>query len=205
MKLYIKPGACSMVPHTALQWTGQSYTTQSVSQEDIKSPDYLRMNPQGAVPLLVDGDLALSQNVAILQYLDARFPAARLFGSDTAEGKARAWRWLAFLNADVHKACSPLFRTPEWVRDDATKAAMQQAAQASIVNMLRQCDAQLERQPYLGDDISVADVYLYVILRWCRFFLQIDLGALTRLAPFYDRIGANPGVQAVLEQEGLQP
>ena len=59
------------------------------------------MNPQGAVPLLVDGDLVLSQNVAILAYLDARFPEARLFGSDTIEGKARAWRWLAFLNADV--------------------------------------------------------------------------------------------------------
>ena len=111
MKLFYLPGACSMVPHTALQWIGQPYEAKAVTHAQTKEPAYLAMNPQGAVPLLVDGDLVLSQNVAILAYLDARFPEARLFGSDTIEGKARAWRWLAFLNADVHKAFGQLFRT----------------------------------------------------------------------------------------------
>ncbi len=95
MKLFYLPGACSMVPHTALQWIGQPYEAKAVTHAQTKEPAYLAMNPQGAVPLLVDGDLVLSQNVAILAYLDARFPEARLFGSDTIEGKARAWRWLA--------------------------------------------------------------------------------------------------------------
>ena len=92
MKLFYLPGACSMVPHTALQWIGQPYEAKAVTHAQTKKPAYLAMNPQGAVPLLVDGDLVLSQNVAILAYLDARFPEARLFGSDTIEGKARAWR-----------------------------------------------------------------------------------------------------------------
>ena len=128
MKLFYLPGACSMVPHTALQWIGQPYEAEAVTHAQIKEPAYLAMNPQGAVPLLVDGDLVLSQNVAILAYLDARFPEARLFGSDTIEGKARAWRWLAFLNADVHKAFGQLFRTPPWAEDETVKNAMQQAA-----------------------------------------------------------------------------
>lgn len=90
MKLYYMPGACSMTPHTALEWIGQPYEAQSVDRREIKSPEYLKLNPQGAVPLLVDGDLALSQNAAILAYLDARFPQVRLFGSDDLKGKARA-------------------------------------------------------------------------------------------------------------------
>lgn len=204
MKLYYMPGACSMTPHTALEWIGQPYEAESVDTRTIKSPEYLRLNPQGAVPLLVDGDLALSQNVAILAYLDACFPQARLFGSDESRGKARAWRWLAFLNADVHKAFSPLFHLPDYVRDEAFKTAMQQAARDNILRMLAQVDAQLAAQPYLADALSVADVYLYVLLRWCRG-IRLDVSHLSRLAPFYARLGEDPGVQSVLAKEGLTP
>ena len=204
MKLYYMPGACSMTPHTALEWIGQPYEAQSVNRREIKSPEYLKLNPQGAVPLLVDGDLVLSQNAAILAYLDARFPQARLFGSDDLKGKARAWRWLAFLNADVHKAFSPLFHLPDYVHDEAVKTAMQSAARDNIRHLLAQADAQLAAQPYLGDDVSVADVYLYVLLRWCRS-LQLDLADLSQLAPFYVRLGENAGVRSVITQENLKP
>ena len=204
MKLYYMPGACSLVPHTALEWTGKPYQAEGVSLAQTKTPDYLKLNPQGAVPLLVDGDLVLPQNVAILAYLDARFPEARLFGSDSLEGKARAWRWLAFMNADVHKAFSPLFHAPDYARDETFKNAMQQAARESILRMLGQADAQLANQPFLGDAISVADVYTYVILRWCRS-LKLDLSALTHLGPYHERVSANPGVQAVVAQEGVKP
>ena len=204
MKLYYMPGACSMTPHTALEWIGQPYEAQSVNRREVKSPEYLKLNPQGAVPLLVDGDLVLSQNAAILAYLDARFPQARLFGSDDLKGKARAWRWLAFLNADVHKAFSPLFHLPDYVHDEAVKTAMQSAARDNIRHLLAQADAQLAVQPYLGDDVSVADVYLYVLLRWCRS-LQLDLADLPQLAPFYVRLGENAGVRSVITRENLKP
>lgn len=65
MKLYYLPGACSLVPHIALEWIGKPYEAEAVSREKIKSAEYLALNPQGAVPLLIDGDLALSQNAAI--------------------------------------------------------------------------------------------------------------------------------------------
>lgn len=205
MKLFYLPGACSMVPHTALQWIGQPYEAKAVTHAQTKEPAYLAMNPQGAVPLLVDGDLVLSQNVAILAYLDARFPEARLFGSDTIEGKARAWRWLAFLNADVHKAFGQLFRTPPWAEEESVKNAMQQAARAQIAGMLKQADDQLANHAWLGgEEISVADIYLYVILRWANG-LSVDLSQMKHLDEFQKRVAADPGVREVCTQEGLQP
>lgn len=203
MKLYYLKGACSMVPHTALEWIGKSYEAQGVTLAETKTPEYLAMNPQGAVPLLIDGELALSQNVAILQYLDALNPQAKLFGSTDEVAKARAWRWLAFLNADVHKAFGPLFHLPDYVKDEGVKADMQQAARASIVRMLGQADAHLASHPWLGDAISVADVYLFVILRWAKG-MKIDLSSLPNLAGFYDRVAADPGVQKVMAEEGIQ-
>lgn len=105
MKLYGLTGACSFVPHVALEWVklraNQDYAFQAVSREFIKSAEYLALNPRGNVPLLVDGDLALTQNQAIVHYLDELYPEAKLFGSKTARDKAKAARWLAFFNSDV--------------------------------------------------------------------------------------------------------
>ena len=204
MKLFYKAGACSMVPHTALAWIGKSYEAESVTIEQMKAPAYLKLNPQGAVPLLVDGELVVTQNVAILAYLDSLHPESTLVGSSTPQGKALAWRWLAFLNADVHKAFSPLFHAPDWMSDDV-KAAAQQAAREQIVKMLKQADDRLATTQWLGgEDISVADVYCYVILRWARG-LKLDIAALKRLEDLYNRVAANKGVQAICAQEGLQP
>ncbi len=204
MKLYYMAGACSLVPHTALEWTGVAYDAEAMKLADTKTPEYLALNPQGAVPLLVDGEFVLPQNVAILSYLDEKFPNANLFGSRTAEGRAMAMRWLTFLNGDVHKAFSPLFHLPAYVQDDKFKADMQAHAKSEILRMLAQANTRLETQEYLAENISVADVYLYVLLRWCKG-LKIDYSELANLEPFYQRIGENAGVKAVLAQEGLQP
>lgn len=203
MKLYYLPGACSMTPHTALEWIGRPYEAQAMSHEDTKQPDYLALNPLGTVPLLVDGDFSLTQNVAIVLYLDSLHPQARLFGSDTPQGRARALRWLVFLNSDVHTSFSPLFHTPDYITDEAAKQALEQSAHRKILRQLALAGQQLATQDYLADDISVADVYLYVLLRWCQR-IGLNYGSLPQLAPFYRRMGQNPGLQAVLAQEGLE-
>ena len=205
MKLYYKAGACSMVPHTALQWIGKPYEVEGLTLPQTKEPAYLKLNPQGAVPLLVDGDLILPQNIAILAYLDSVHPEANIFGSSDPEAKANAWRWLAFMNSDVHKAFAPLFHAPAWIPTDELKAAAQQAAREQIVNMLKQAEERLASVQWLGGaDISVADVYTYVIIRWARD-LKIDLSGLPRLGDLYTRVAANKAVQEICAQEGLEP
>ncbi len=47
MKLYYMAGACSLVPHTALEWTGVAYDAEAMKLADTKTPEYLALNPQG--------------------------------------------------------------------------------------------------------------------------------------------------------------
>ena len=190
-----------MVPHTALEWIGQAYEAQGVDHAYIKTPEYLALNPQGAVPLLVDGDYTLTQNVAILYYLDQLHPEANLFGTGSAQDKAQVVRWLSFANADLHKTFSPLFRAPAGLNDEG-KAALQESSRENILRMYQQVEKHLSHREFVGNSISVADVYLYVTMRWARS-LKLDLTGLPNLAAFYDRVNANPGVQAVLAAEGL--
>ena len=208
MKLYGLVGACSFVPHVALEWVklhaNQDYEFQAVSREFIKSPEFLALNPRGAVPLLVDGDLALSQNQAILHYLNELYPEVKLFGSKTARDKAKAARWLAFFNSDVHKAFTPLFRLPSYAADneELTKMIRQQAAE-QVLELLTVANDHLENHIFFGETISVADVYLYIMLNWCHR-LGLDFSHLSQLSAFMQRVEADKGVDNVRSQEGLK-
>lgn len=105
----------------------------------------------------------------------------------------------------MHKAFAPLFHAPAWIPTDELKAAAQQAAREQIVNMLKQAEERLASVQWLGGaDISVADVYTYVIMRWARG-LKIDLSSLPRLGDLYNRVAANKAVQEICAQEGLEP
>ncbi len=64
MQLYVIPGTCAVVPHTALEWTSADYELKLLDHDSVKSEEYLRINPQGAVPAIVDGDTIITQNIA---------------------------------------------------------------------------------------------------------------------------------------------
>lgn len=204
MKLYYLPGACSFVPHTALEWIGQPYEAEAATREKIKSPEYLALNPQGAVPLLIDDDFVLSQNIAILSYLDELYPHAELFGSKTARDKAKAARWLSFFNSDVHKAFVPLFRIPSYAQgNEELTQKIRESATEAILGYLDIAHQHLEHHVFFGEKISVADVYLYVMLGWAAK-LGIDFSHLTQFKAFIQRVEADKGVDAVRIQEGLK-
>jgi glutathione S-transferase len=195
MKLYTSPGACSLSDHIALQWTGMPYEAQIVSRDDRQQPWYRALNPAGAVPVLQVDDWALTQNVAILNYIADKFPAAKLGGDGTAEGRAEVNRWLGFLNADVHPAFHPLFGS------DAD-AKTTDAAKRKLRGYFERADAQLAGKDWLTGDRSVADPYLFVVTRWAKK-LGVDLAGLDNLAAFDKRMAADPGVQAAMKAEGL--
>ena len=79
LTLHYFPGSCAFTPHVALEWSGLPYRVQAESRESIKTPAYLKLNPLGQVPLLEDGDWALSQNVAIIDYINDLAPQAGIF------------------------------------------------------------------------------------------------------------------------------
>src|SRR3546814_2594699 len=111
MKLYYSPISCSLADHIVLEWIGKPYEAIRVSRDDRMSPEFLRLNPAGAVPVLQDGDWVLTQNMAILNFLADSFTEAWLGGDGTPRGRAEVNRWLAFVNSDVHPAFKPLFGT----------------------------------------------------------------------------------------------
>lgn len=203
MKLYIMPGACSMVPHVALEWTKADYELEILDHDSVKSVEYLRINPQGSVPAIVDGDTVVTQNIAVQAYIDAKYPDANIFGSDSSPAKhAEIMQWLAFINSDVHKSFGPLFGPEGFVSDEAAQADLKEQAKKKIVGLLKYPNEQLGKQDYLTGTKTTADIYLYVILTWAKK-MELDLSAYENLNAFISRIESDAGVTEVIRQEGI--
>lgn len=201
MKLFTSPGACSLADHIALQWIGQPFEAVVVSREQRKSPEFLAINPAGAVPVFERNGWVLTQNAAILNYLADAFPEAKLGGDGTPEGRAEVNRWLAMLNADVHPAFHPYFGSTAYL-GEAAAAQTKQAAGEKLRGYYQRIDAQLAGKDWLAGARSVADPYLFVTLRWAKG-LGVDLSGLANLDAFFQRMSADTGVQAALQAEGL--
>lgn len=192
MKLYYTPGACSLAGHVVavegklpLELVRVNLKTHTT--ED--GADYRAINPKGYVPALqLENGNVLTENGAILPFLGDR-------AGMMPEGEARyhALEWIAYLNSEVHKSFAPLFAgAPE---------ADQAKAREKIRGRLQYAEDRLTKDYLLGD-ISPADAYLYVMLRWCEKH-RVEVSGMPRLADFRKRMEARPGVQKALAAEGL--
>jgi glutathione S-transferase len=200
MKLYYSPGACSLASHIALQESGLPYELEKVDLKEKKTAgggDFLAVNPKGYVPVLTldDGD-TLTEGSALLAYIGELAPSARLIMPAGTMGNFRVREWLAFIGSELHKNFSPLFRS-------STPAATREAQLEILGRRLGYVNDALAGKSYLtGEQFTVADAYLYTILRW-TVTLKISLSPWPQLTAFMARVAARPAVQAALKAEGL--
>jgi glutathione S-transferase len=197
MKLYHMPGACSLADLIVLNWLDVPHEIVQMTLDTVKSPAYLAINPNGSVPMLLHGDWSLTENVAILGYLADTHPQAALAGDGSVRGRAEVMRWLAFLNSDVHKAFKPLFSPARFLDARDFDDELARHARHHIRAYLERIDAQLAGRDWLTGQRSIADPYLFVVLRWAAG-KEVDLQGLDNLAAFTARLHADPGVRRAL-------
>ncbi|MBY0454058.1 MAG: glutathione transferase GstA [Burkholderiaceae bacterium] len=199
MKLYYAPGACSLSPHIALHEAGLVFEAIAVSTKTHKladGTDFYTINPLGYVPVLeLDDGERLREGPAIVQYIADQVPDKHLAPANATLGRYRLQEWLTFIGTELHKGHGPLFNpaTPEDYKPQVRQTLL---ARFAWVN------AQLAGKDYLLGAFSVADAYLYTVLRWGQF-VGVDTTALENLVAFQQRMQARPGVQAALRAEGL--
>jgi glutathione S-transferase len=200
MKLYYAPGACSQAPHIALIETGLPFEAVKVDLATKRldtGEDYTAIAPKGAVPAIaMDDGGVLTENAVVLQYIADHAPAARLIPPVGTLARYRVLEWLNYLASELHKGFAPLFHPTGEPRAHALAAL---EAKFDFVN------GELGAGPYLGgNDISVADFYLFVILGWARIF-HIDLARWPALGAFRAHLLERPSVRAALHAEGFAP
>lgn len=200
MKFYMLSGACSIVGNVALEWAGAEFELVKMDFAATKTPEFLAKNPQGSVPFLEDGDFTLSQNTAILQYIADKYPQAHLFGKGNAQQQAKAHQWLGMVNADIHSKFSILFGPQRFAESEAAQAEVVAAAKKLLQGLFAAVDTHLNGRKYLADELTIADVYLLVVLNWAAY-KEVDLSACKNLQALHARVVADAAVAKVLAQQ----
>lgn len=203
MKLYSFPGSCALASHIALEWSGKPYSVELIKKEDLDQVKFRQLNPSHHVPILEGDGWVLDQNAAILGYIAAIAPEARLHGDGTPLGRAEVDRWLGLVNSEIHPAYKPLFGTTSYLGDEAVIEKTKDNARRQLRRMFERCNAQLGKHAWIaGETKSIADAYLFVVLMWSHL-VKVDLSGLDNLKKFEQRMRGDAGVKKALKDEGL--
>ncbi|HVB48009.1 MAG TPA: glutathione S-transferase N-terminal domain-containing protein [Burkholderiales bacterium] len=209
IELYFSPGACSFVPHVGLEAikaaTGADFEPKLVKlhKGEQKTPEYLALNPNGQVPVLVVDGRPLNQIVAMCDFLDRRHPEAGLLPAEPW-ARAQALSQLAWMNNTAHPTFNHVFMPDRYADSDAAKAEVRSRA----VKAFR---AQLERVQqwcacasplWLGAKVSFHDAYAFTLLRWGGF-AGIDPDSLPGYRAYVARVMQVPAVAAAIARERI--
>ena len=201
MKLYYSSGACSLSPHIVALEAGIALSLEKVDGKAKRTEggaDFWQVNPKGYVPALaLDNGELLTEGPAIVQYLADLKPESGLAPANGTLARYRLQEMLGYINSEIHKTYSPLFKqeTP-----DATRAERK----AYLLRRYQLIEDVLAKQSWLlGDHFTVADAYLFTVTNWAKH-VELDLSGFTALMAFQQRVAERPAVQAALEAEGLR-
>ncbi len=183
LTFYFAAGSSSMAPHIALHEVGATFEARPLSfgRRETHTPDYLALNPEGKVPLLLIDGRQLTEVAGILFYLARRFPEAGLLPTGDIEAEARAVSWMAFAASALHPA----------------RALPPDAAQA----VWRVAEQRMGDGGWILGRYSVADIHVFRLFWRFHERAQLDPAHFPRLHAHHDRMLERPAVQHVLRVE----
>ena len=208
-KLFYYPSNASMAPHIVLEEIGQPFELMLVdrTQQAHKSADYLRLNPNGLIPVFVDGDMVLYETAAICLHLADTHPDCGLAPVVATPERAEFYKWLMWLTNTLQTALIVYFYPERWVDPDNTQGAAQvrSHAESKIGTLLDQLESQLQKSngPWLlGEQYTILDPYAFMLFRWTRGLTK-PAREWPLLGSYLQRMLVRPAVQRAITTEGL--
>ena len=206
MKLYSMAGTCALSVHIVLEWIGAPFEVEVMARGDNHADAYLAINPSGQVPALqLDDGRVLTEALAILTYLADWYPSAGLGGGEDTYSRYELAQLMSYLTSEVHVAFKPFFTPQRFLDDERQFEALRAKAFVVLAPMLQTLEARLgDGRFILSGRRSVADAYLYVLLRWVDE-APTGLTPYPKLLHYRDTLEHDPQVRQALFQQQTAP
>lgn len=201
MKLYYSKGACSLAVRIIIHELGLNAEYESVdlhTKKTEKGIDFFTINPKGNVPTIItDDNQTLTENVAIQIYLAEKNNAPQLLPPVSDFKRYRVLEWLNFITSDLHKRFGMLFnpKIPNQVKENVFKPLIKESL--NFTN-----NAIKENKYLLGEQFTLPDAYLFVILSWMSHF-QMDINEYPNLARYFNELKKRKSIIQALKEENL--
>jgi glutathione S-transferase len=197
LTLYHSPQSRSIRPRWLIEELGVPCEVKLVSLAagDQKKPEYLKLNPNGAVPTLVDGDLVLWESAAICQYLADKYPEKRLAPAVGTPERGKYYQWIHYAMSGIEPPAVTIFLHTMRLPEAERIPALVDAAKAQLGRVITVVDDALAgREWMLGSQFSAADVMVGSTLVWCQMLGLIG-DQYANVPGYLARCAARPALQ----------
>jgi glutathione S-transferase len=206
-KLFYYPRNASWAPHLVLVEMGVDFELILVDRKSSqqKSADYLRLNPTGRIPTLVETnadskETVIFESAAICLYLCENNPQCNLVPKHSNE-RAKFFQWLFYLNSSLQPELMVYFYPQKHTTDQNIRAIVE-AQEIRISEMFSLIDKELENKEFLvGSSVSVCDYFLFMLSHWASGLSKPPL-SFPELGRYLRKISKREAVISVCKTEG---
>ncbi len=211
-RLYGSPDSANLVIRMLLHELEQPFETVWLdrSRRDHKQNDYLAMNPQGLIPVLIDNGQPIFETAAIALHLcDGHGSLAPQSGAD----RARFLQWLFYLSNTPHADLRARFYSDDYIDGEAGRAALRAGMGRRFEAHLRLIEAELQANEagpwFLGESLSALDIYLAALCRWWQLYpvaeaaAPISAKAFPNLHRMLGELARRPAIAAACAEEHI--
>ena len=204
-KLYWAPGTASMAPQTVLEEAGAPYEMirLDTAAKEHERPEYKKLNPNGRIPTLVDGDFVIFETAAICQYLCDKHPEAKLAPPVGTPQRGRFYQWLTYMTNTLQVSFIDWFH-PDWTFPDAERqAGLKAKAEEKLKRAFGVLDAGIGATRWVtGDQYTVCEIYLAMMTRWSRFLAE-PMWVWPNIKRVVGATYVRPAFQRMMQKQGI--
>ena len=204
-KLFYSPGSAAMAPHALLEEIGKPFELVKVDTKsnEHKKPEYLKLNPNGRVPTLVDGDQVIYETAAIMLHLADKHSGSGLAPSVGTSERALYYQWLVYMTNTVQEAYIEYYHPDYYAKTEAGQAEVKAVSEERLQPMFQILDKALEKGPFLlGSTFTGADIFLMMMARWSRN-MKKPAATYPNIKRCVDAVMARPATQRMMKAQGL--
>jgi glutathione S-transferase len=205
LKLYYSPGACSLVPHIALEESGGAFEPVRVvlAKGEHFTPDFLAINPHARVPVLGTDGGVITENVAILNFIADLYGAPASVPRGDPHESARCNELLGWFASTVHISFAQVWRAERFTRDERAHPAIVAGGRENLEKHFDEIDRLCVDDWLAPGGFTAADSYALTFIRWAKR-IGFDIGRYPQWVALAGRVLEWPAVQRVLDREGLK-
>ncbi len=201
LELYYAPKTCALVPYVTLTEAGKEFTVHNMNSRSgqLKTPEYLKLNPKHKVPVLVIDGEPLTENVAIQIWIARQFPLARLLPADPKQ-EIRAISLMAWFTSTIHPHLTPNARPENYCDLPGSAEAVKRAGNKLLFEDLKIADGLLAGREFFFDHFTAPDAYFF----WCfrrGLDFKLDLSQFTHCMAHYEHLQQRPSIRKVIDHE----
>lgn len=204
LKLFYSPGACSVVTHIALEEAGAEFEPVQVklAEGEHLKPEYLAINPHARVPALATDQGAITENVAILNFIADMFEAEGSVPRGDLFAAARCNELLGWFASSVHIAFAQVWRAERFTADESVHEAIQAGGRKALGKHFDEIETRCGDDWLVPGHFTAADSYALIFFRWGGRIGE-EMAIYPKWAALSGRVLERPAVKRTLEREGF--